>query len=122
MTLVNLGTRNLDKARKRLYLIECNKFTYFPKGEFHLAIKDYTKAIEQDPDFAEIYNDRAIVWLYLQKWQEAKADLTVAKTMRVDIVSEFHNRYESVTDFEQKHGVKLPEDIVIMLTPPQEQQ
>ena len=115
--LVNLGAENLTKARKRLYLIECTRYTYLPKGEVHLAIKDYTKAIEQDPEFAEIYHDRAIVWLHLQEWQEAKADLSVAKVMEVDIAVEFYNRYKSIADFEQKIGIQLPPDIAAMLTP-----
>ena len=35
----------------------------------------------------------------------------------MNIITSFRNDYESVTDFEQKHNVKLPEDITAMLTP-----
>lgn len=55
------------------------------------------------------------VWLHKQEWEKAKADLTGAKDMDVDIVALFHNDYQSVPDFEKQIGVKLPDDISAML-------
>ena len=34
----------------------------------------------------------------------------------MDINAAFHNTYRNVTVFEQKYGVQLPEDIVVLLT------
>ena len=39
--------------------------------------------------------------------------------MGVDIVAAFRNDYEDVPDFEEKNGLKLPEDIAAMLTLPE---
>lgn len=89
---------------------------YFQKGEFESAIDDYNKAIELNPELAEAYFDRGIYWLYLQKWQEARSDLTVAKNKGADIIKEFRDDFKNVAEFEQKYGVKLPEDIAAMLT------
>jgi hypothetical protein len=36
---------------------------------------------------------------------------------RADIITSFHNDYQSVSDFEDKHGIQLPADIAAMLTP-----
>ena len=55
----------------------------------------------------------------MQEWEKAESDLTIARNMGVDIIALFRNAYTSVTDFEQKHNVTLPEDIAALLTPPQ---
>ena len=39
-----------------------------------------------------------------------------AKEKGLDIATGFRDNYESVSDFEQQHGVKLPKDIAAMLT------
>ena len=90
--------------------------TYQEKGEIDLAIADYTKAIELNPELVVVYSNRGESWLYLKEWEKAKADLITAKNMGLDIIASFHNEYASVEDFEQRHGVKLPEDIAAMLT------
>ena len=56
--------------------------------------------------------------LHLQDWEKVKADLTIARNMGENIITLFHDSYSSIEDFEQKHNVKLPEDIAAMLTPP----
>ena len=90
---------------------------YTKKGDYNRAIEDYDKAIELKPDLAELYYNRGEALLHLNEMEKAKADLITAKEMGVDIVAAFRIDYESVADFEQKHNVKLPEDIVEMLTP-----
>ena len=89
---------------------------YRMKGELDKAIEDYNLAIEREPDFGEAYISRAEAWLHLKEWEKAKADLTVAKDMGIDIIASFHNDYKSVEEFEKKNGVQLPEDIEAMLT------
>ena len=88
---------------------------YRSKGEYDQAIQDLTKAIELKED-AEAYLARGLTWLHLEKWQEAKSDLTAAKDMGLDIVASFSQYTESVANFEQITGTKLPEDIAAMLT------
>ena len=89
---------------------------YHSQGEHDRAIQDYTKAIELKPDHANAYYFRGRVWLALKRWQEAKSDLTAAKDLGLDIVASFSQYTESVANFEQITGTKLPEDIAAMLT------
>ena len=90
---------------------------YYQKGEYDHAIEDYNRAIEIRSDFAEPFTGRGVVWLHLSEWEKAKADLTTARDMGEDIIASFRKEYESVSDFEGKHGIQLPEDIAAMLTP-----
>ena len=85
-------------------------------GDFAAAIEDFNKVIDLDPELTGVYSNRGVAWLHLKEWQKAKADLTTAKKMRVDIIESFHNDYESVEDFEAKNGVTLPKDIAALLS------
>ena len=90
--------------------------TYYRKGEFDTAIQDYNTTIDLNPEFADAYYNRGEVWWHLREWEKARADLITAKNMGVNLVASFHNEYESIEDFETKHGVKVPEDIVALLS------
>ena len=89
---------------------------YFQKRDFSKAVENYSKAIELEPEFGEAYNNRGEAWLHLKEWDKARSDLTVANNMGIDIVEVFHNSYSGVTSFERKNGIKLPKDIVALLT------
>ena len=90
---------------------------YCIKGDYDRAIVDYNTAIALKRDYtADAYYNRGEAWLHLGEWEKAKLDLTVAGVLGVNIVTEFCNDYESVSDFEGKHGVQLPEAISAMLT------
>ena len=89
---------------------------YLSKGEYHNAIQDFSMAIVLSPYDTPAYCGRGEAWLHLKEWEKAKSDLTAAKERGVDIIASFHNDYESVAEFEQKNGVKLPPDIANMLT------
>lgn len=93
---------------------------YHYKGDYGSAIEDYNKAIKLNPDFAEAFNNRGESWLHLGEWEKARSDLTTAKDKGIDIIVAFRKDYESVPDFEQRHGVNLPEGLTAMLTPAQE--
>ena len=82
------------------------------------AIEDFTKAIQLKPDYAIAYYNRGVTWLHLKEWEKARSDLTTAQNMRTDIIALFRTLCASVTDFEQRNGLKLPADIAVMLTPP----
>ena len=92
---------------------------FYQKGVYEESIKDYSVMIKQNPKFAPAYYFRGLARLHLKEWEEARADLIAAINMRVNIVASFSSDYKSITAFEQEHGVKLPEDIAAMLTPPQ---
>ena len=89
---------------------------YFQKGELDLAIKDYTTATELDPKLAPAYYNRGEAWLHLQEWDKAKSDLITARKMSMDIIASFRDDYKNVEAFEQRHSVKLPEDLALLLT------
>ena len=85
------------------------------RGTFEAAVQNFNKAIELNPELAEAYINRGETRLHQKKWEKAKADLITAKNIGDDIVAAFHNDYESVADFEAKHGVEVPEDIAALL-------
>ena len=93
-------------------------YAHYGRGEFALATGDYNRAIQLKPENVLYYKNRSMALLHLQDWEKAKEDMTNARNMGENIIALFHGSYSSVADFEQKHGIKLPEDIVAMLTPP----
>ena len=90
---------------------------YNKKGVFGLAIEDFTQAIILNPDFADIYCYRGIVWLLLKDWDKARSDFSAAQERSVDIITVFNTVHENISVFEQRNRLKLPEDIVALLTP-----
>ena len=98
--------------------IYCDRaLAYENKGDLDRALKDFGKAIKLKPDYGEAYFNRALVYLVLKKWNQARSDLTEAKNKGVDIAHNFSSMYGSVSDFQQKFNIQLPEDIAAMLTP-----
>ena len=93
---------------------------YHYKGQLNKAITDYSQAIVLKPKVAKSYYTRGEAWLCIGKWEEAQRDLTAAILQGVDVAETFHNTYDNVAAFEKKTGVKLPEDIMDLLTPRQE--
>lgn len=91
--------------------------THFLQGEFTLAIRDYSTAIDLKSD-RDIYYDRGIAWLHQQEWEEAKADLIIARSMEFNIIAAFQDFYKKVENCEQLIGAKLPSDIASLLTQP----
>ena len=85
------------------------------KGDYIRAIEMYDRAIVLVPDNAGFYANRGLACLHLSEWAKAKENLMIAREMRADIVSLFHNDYESVADFEQQTGLIVPSDIAEML-------
>ena len=89
---------------------------YSGKGEFDLAIKNYDAAIELDPQLDLAYYNRGEAWLHQREWAKAKVDLMTAKRIGMDVIAAFHNSYKNVETYEQRHRVKLPRDIALLLT------
>lgn len=88
---------------------------YCEKGEFERAIEEFNTAIGLAPKLAFTYYNRGEAWLSLREWDKARADLTAAKSLGIDITAAFHNTYSNVSMFEKRNGFKVPEDIVAML-------
>lgn len=95
-----------------------NAYRY--KGELNKAIANYSQAIVLKPKVAESYYTRGEAWLRIGKWEEAQRDLTAAVLQGMDIADKFHTTYGSIVAFEKEIGIKLPEDLVKLLTPRQE--
>ena len=91
--------------------------THEKMGKRDSALKDYARTIELKPDWGHAYYNRGSMCLHVEDWKQAESDLTTAKNKGIDIVTTFHRRYANIADFEQKCGVKLPEDIVTLLQP-----
>ena len=87
--------------------------------EYKNAIEHYDKAIKLNPGIDMAYCNRGEALLHIRNWKKARKYLITAKNMGCDIPASFHNDYTSVADFEQKTGIQLPEDIVVLLTPSQ---
>ncbi len=111
--------RDLNKAiglepEKASYYVNRGA-AYSKEGAHRLAIEDYDWALELDPKDAMSQYNRGEAWLCLAKWEKAKPDLISARDTGMDIVSSFRNEFESVSHFEQRFGLKIPEDIAEML-------
>ncbi len=89
---------------------------YGVKGDYDRAIIDFNKAIDLKPDFADAYINRGQIRLRLEEWDNFKSELVTARNMGVDIIKGFKDAFTSVGNFERITGIKLPEDIAIMLT------
>ena len=91
---------------------------YMEKGEIDLAIRDYSKVIELFSDEAQsdYLFPRGIARLRIRDWEGAKEDFIATQAKGSGSVDLFSERYGSITDFEEKFGVELPEDIAAMLT------
>ena len=92
---------------------------FFLKKDYERTIEDFTYVIKLKPENAISYNYRGIALLHLQEWEKAKSDLEIAKDMGENITVLFFKDSQNVAEFEQKHNVKLPQDIAALLTPPQ---
>ena len=73
----------------------------FLQSNFDMALADYAKALKLEPDYVQVYYTRARTWLYQEKWEKAKEDLTFAQKNGLNIFALFHKAYGSVANFEQ---------------------
>ena len=108
-------TKALDRNPRFAIAYNNRGVAYYENGDYQRAIQDYTRAIDLNPNFAYAYCNRGEAWLHLGEWERAKADFNIALIKEVDIVDSFHNGYETVAAFEQRHGRQLPPDIAEML-------
>lgn len=50
-------------------------------GNYQQAIADYNRVLEEDPDMAEIYSNRALVYFQMGDRRSARADLDKAASL-----------------------------------------
>ena len=59
-------------------------WSYNQKGNFDLAIMDYSMAIQMSPEYARLYNDRGVVYHNKKDYDRAVADYTKALQLTDD--------------------------------------
>ena len=117
---INLTIKDYNKAIKLnpnyVYAYNNRGIVYQNNGEVNKAIEDYTTAIRLESKHGMPYYNRGEVWLRLKEWDKAKTDILTARKNGLDIIARFRSGYKNVEAFEQRHSVKLPEDIALLLT------
>lgn len=94
--------RRLRKDLARIYLYR-GAARYWKKNEFDNAVRDYTRAIELDREYAEVYNYRGISYLSNGDIDNAIADYTEAITLDQELAEAYKDRataYLSNGDFD----------------------
>ena len=87
----------------------------YGKSDSNSAIGDYSRVINLNPSNELPYFNRCICWLEQSAWDRAKADLTSAINLGMDVVSPFQRAYTNVEGFERRYDVTIPQDIVEIL-------
>lgn len=86
------------------------------KMHYEKAIRHYDEVIDLNPEIGEAHGNRGACSLYLEKWDEAREYLTMAKDLGVDLISGFRNDYEDgVAEFKKKTGLTMPQYLAEML-------
>lgn len=65
---------------------------YFKKGQYQLALKEYDKAINRDPNYAEAFSNRGLVYAELNQCQRAIEDYNKAISIKKDLAEVYYNR------------------------------
>ena len=89
---------------------------YFKKGDPKQAVDFYTRSLELDANNAPVYYNRGSTRLNMSDWHNAAADFREARNRGFDIVTAFINEYGDIESFEVTYGLKLPCNLVAMLT------
>ena len=109
----------VEQLRPNARLYHNRGCAYNAMENYESAVKDFDKALALYIDKAAMpvtYGNRAWAFLHLSEWDKAKVDLDCAQRLEWDIKPLFNDYYENVADFEQKNGVKVPEEIAAMLS------
>ena len=90
-------------------------FLHHYQGDIVNALRDLNKALELSPNDGRCFVHRGFVWLSLSEWSRAKQELMLGSES-VDVATLITDLYGTISAFEQRHDVELPEDIVGILT------
>ena len=91
---------------------------YIDLGDLASGIQDYSRVLELSQGNTAVYASyrRGIAWLRLGEWGNARSDLAATENAGINLATAFRSvGYAGVADFEQQHGVRLPEDIAALL-------
>ena len=66
--------------------------TYYYKGEYDKAIKEYNKAIELNPKYAEAFNNRGLAYRHKGELDRAIKDYNKAIELNPKYAKAFNNR------------------------------
>ena len=53
--------------------------------------------------------------MHLGEWDNALRDLVAAKNRGTDLLQSFTNEYDSISDFETRNGLEVPNNIADLL-------
>ena len=73
------------------------------RGEYQLAIRDYSRAIELNPDDAAAHNNRGIAYRNIEEYQAAIRDYSRAIELNPDYVNAYYNRgiaYRNIEEYQ----------------------
>ena len=86
-------------------------------GDYRGAIKDYTKAIDLNPDYATAYNNRGVAKSSLGDKEGAIKDYDKAIDLNPDYATAYYNRGKAKMSVGDKEGAIKDYDIAIELNP-----
>ena len=89
--------------------------SYWGKGDYANAIRDFSRAIDLNPNDANAYYGRGANFMITHSWENAQSDFSAAKDLGFDIGFQFDRDFGSITNYEDKHKVRLPDEIATML-------
>lgn len=83
---------NLLTHYELVHSLDSRGWAYRRKGDYDDAIRDYDRAIQLQPDYAEAYNGRGLAYYEKKEYQLAIQDYTQAIRIKPDYAEAFDNR------------------------------
>lgn len=89
-----------------------NGTVYYQKGNYDMALAEFTKALKFDPNVAEVYNDRGLVYRHKGNYDQAISDYNQAIKLDPKYAIAYYNR--AVAYYYQKEYDKAWADVHIL--------
>ena len=80
--------------------------TYYELEEYEEAIKNYDRALELNPDNANIYSNKSIVYRSMKRYEDAFKSLDCAIKLKPDLAAAYSNRglvHSELKQYEEAH-------------------
>jgi type IV pilus assembly protein PilF len=89
---------------------------YYQQGKLEIALDEFNRAVEIDPNFGQAYNGLGLVYSALG--EDAKADASFKKSIQVQpSSSESHNNYGSFLCARKRYDESIPEFLAAVKNP-----
>ncbi len=89
---------------------------YFQQGKYEIALDEFNRAVEIEPNYGQAYNGLGLVYAALG--EDAKADASFKKSIQVQpSSSESHNNYGSFLCGRKRYDESIPEFLVAVKNP-----